>query len=72
VGSFRRSLGLLHAAGGDRFEEAGIASRLGDSLLASGQPADAAEAWQQALGLYIELDDPEAASVRLRLAQLGT
>jgi predicted negative regulator of RcsB-dependent stress response len=69
--SWRRALELLRALGGDRSEEAGILTRLGDVLLASGQPDAAAQAWQQALGLFTGPEEKEAESVKARLAQLG-
>jgi tetratricopeptide (TPR) repeat protein len=68
--SYRRALELLRTLGGDRSEEAGILTRLGDVLLASGQPDAAAGAWQQALGLFTEADEQQAASVKARLGQL--
>jgi len=71
VVSYRHSLELIRALGGDRSEEASSLTGLGDALLSGGQPDAAATAWQQALGLFTEEDDQEAASVRARLAQLS-
>jgi tetratricopeptide (TPR) repeat protein len=68
--SYRQSLRLFRAAGAGRSTEASTLAGLGDVLLARGQRAAAAAAWQQALGLFTEADEQEAASVKARLGQL--
>jgi tetratricopeptide (TPR) repeat protein len=68
--SYRQSLRLFRAAGAGRSTEASTLAGLGDVLLARGQRDAAAAAWQQALGLFTEADEQEAASVKARLGQL--
>ena len=68
---YREALGLFDALG-DRFFAAGTLTRLGDSYLSAGDRAAAAAAWQRALAVLRDLDHPDAAGVRARLAALDT
>ena len=69
VGCYRRALGLLLQVS-DRSEQAGVLTRLGDAHRALGDRTAAREAWQQALAVLDDLDDPGAAQVELRLDDL--
>ncbi len=65
---YSQALRLLRAFGGHRFAEADVLNHLGDTYQSSHRIEDAARAWQQALVILEELDHPDAASVRRKLA----
>jgi DNA-binding SARP family transcriptional activator/tetratricopeptide (TPR) repeat protein len=64
---YERALALLRRVG-DRYNEGGTLTRLGDTLAAAGDPGSARTAWDRALAILTELDHPDAAAVRARLA----
>jgi tetratricopeptide (TPR) repeat protein len=55
---------------GDRYNEADTLTHVGDTHHATGNPQGARDAWQQALTILDELDHPDAAQVRAKLADL--
>jgi len=55
---------------GDRYHEADALARLGETQHTGGHPAAAHAAWIQALGALADLDHPDAAVVRAKLAIL--
>ena len=55
---------------GDRYYEADTLSHVGDAHHATGEPEAARDAWQQALTILDDLDHPDAAHVRAKLAGL--
>jgi tetratricopeptide (TPR) repeat protein/transcriptional regulator with XRE-family HTH domain len=57
-----------YRAVGERYHEAETATRLGDVLEAAGDPDTAGRVWRDALAIFEELDDPDAAGVRTRLS----
>jgi tetratricopeptide (TPR) repeat protein len=61
---------LLFRDFGHRSSEAALLTCLGDMYLAYGSPGDARDAWQGALEILDELDHPDAAWVREKLAKL--
>jgi tetratricopeptide (TPR) repeat protein len=67
---YRRAVDLLQDYG-DRYYEANALKHLGDTLVAAGDRAAAAEAWERALVILEDLDHPDAAKVRTRLARSG-
>ncbi|MBM9509485.1 AfsR/SARP family transcriptional regulator [Actinacidiphila acididurans] len=71
VACFHRALDLCRALG-DRYLEADILHRLGDTHLAEHDPDAAHDTWQQALAILTELDHPHAAQVRAKLTALDT
>jgi len=54
---------------GDRRGEAEALTHLGDVRHAAGQLARAREAWQQALAILVDLEHPDVAKVRAKLAE---
>jgi DNA-binding SARP family transcriptional activator len=61
---------LLFRDFGHRSSEATLLTCLGDMYVAYGSPGDARDAWQGALEILDELDHPDAARVREKLAKL--
>jgi DNA-binding SARP family transcriptional activator/tetratricopeptide (TPR) repeat protein len=55
---------------GDRYYEATALTHFGDTHHATGDPQAAREAWQQALTILDDLNPPDAAQVRAKLASL--
>jgi len=55
---------------GDRYGQATTLTHLGDTRHATGHPQAARDAWQQALTTLDDLDHPDAAQVRAKLAGL--
>jgi hypothetical protein len=47
-----------------------VLAHLGDAYRAVGDPPRARSAWQRALGVLEQFEDPEADTVRARLAEL--
>jgi len=47
-----------------------LCARLGDTLLAAGQPDEARRAWQDSVGILDRLDQPTA-EIRAKLRGLG-
>jgi tetratricopeptide (TPR) repeat protein/transcriptional regulator with XRE-family HTH domain len=64
---YQRALGL-HQQVGARFLEADTLTHLGDTQRAAGDLAPARKAWEQALDILNDLQHPDAATVRARLA----
>jgi transcriptional regulator with XRE-family HTH domain/tetratricopeptide (TPR) repeat protein len=58
----------LHRQAGDHFYEADTLSHLGDIWHAASEPAQARQAWQQALAIFDNLQDPNADLIRAKLA----
>ncbi|WP_144122748.1 AfsR/SARP family transcriptional regulator [Catellatospora sichuanensis] len=67
VDAFRQALDIYRELG-DGHLEGLVLSHLGDALAAGGDGTAARSVWRQALALLDHLDPPEAAQVRLRLA----
>jgi tetratricopeptide (TPR) repeat protein len=57
---------------GDRYEEAATLTNLGDTHDAAGDPEAAGRAWLQALAILTDLEHPQAAAVREKLAVLSS
>jgi DNA-binding SARP family transcriptional activator/tetratricopeptide (TPR) repeat protein len=68
VACYQRALSLYREVG-DLFYEAETLTRLGDSRHAAGDFAHALDAWQQALAIFEDLQHPQAAQVRVKLAE---
>jgi tetratricopeptide (TPR) repeat protein len=68
AGCYERALSIFQAVG-DRWGEADTLTNLGDIRRASGQLPRAREAWQQALAILDDLQHPDAAKVRAKLAR---
>lgn len=66
---YRQSL-EVHRLMGYRYYEAGVLRHLGECHAANGDRAAAAEAWQEALRIYVDLDHPDADLLRAELADL--
>jgi tetratricopeptide (TPR) repeat protein/transcriptional regulator with XRE-family HTH domain len=64
---YQRSLSLYREAS-DRFGEAVALTHLGDTRRAAGEQARSHKAWQQALAILEDLEHPDAAEVRAKLA----
>jgi tetratricopeptide (TPR) repeat protein/transcriptional regulator with XRE-family HTH domain len=64
---YQRALSIARQSG-DRFDEATTLTHLGDAYHAAGEPALAREAWQQALAILEDTRNPDAETVRARLA----
>jgi DNA-binding SARP family transcriptional activator/tetratricopeptide (TPR) repeat protein len=64
---YQRSLSILRESG-YRFFEAGTLAHLGDTHQAAGDLTQAREAWQQALAILDDMQHPDAAQVRAKLA----
>ncbi|MEU2777502.1 BTAD domain-containing putative transcriptional regulator [Streptomyces sp. NPDC007162] len=73
LGNFRRAhtcyLRAIHMLrrNGDRYNEAGSLTRLGDTYTATGDDAAARAVWEQAADILTEIDPPWAAEVRAKL-----
>jgi tetratricopeptide (TPR) repeat protein len=65
---YQRALSL-HREAGDRFTEAEGLAHLGETCQAAGLPTQARDAWQQALAIFGDLQNSDAADkVRAMLA----
>jgi DNA-binding SARP family transcriptional activator len=64
---YQRAVGL-HREAGDRFYEADTLNHLGDTRQASGESTQARQAWQEALAIFEDIQHPQAAEVRAKLA----
>jgi DNA-binding SARP family transcriptional activator len=64
---YQRALSIVRELG-DRFYEADTLVRLGDTRQAAGELAQAQETWQLALAILDDLQHPDAAQVRAKLA----
>jgi tetratricopeptide (TPR) repeat protein len=69
VACYEHALPLLRALG-HRYEQAATLSRLGDTHHAAGNPQATRDAWQQALAILDDLNDPDADTVRAKLTTL--
>lgn len=67
IACFQHALTIFRDRG-SRYPETDTLTHLGDAYLASGDRAAARSAWRTALGILEELDHPDAAAVRARLA----
>ena len=67
---YERALSIFRAVG-DRWGEADTLTNLGDIRHAAGELPQAREAWQQALAILDDLQHPDAAKVRAKLATAG-
>lgn len=67
---YQRALSIFQTAG-DRWGEADALTNLGDVRRAAGELLQAREAWQQALAILDDLQHPDAAKVRAKLASMG-
>lgn len=65
---YQRALGIFQTVG-DRWGAADTLTNLGDICRAAGELLHAREAWQQALGILDDLQHPDAAEVRAKLAR---
>jgi len=66
---YQHALHLLRNLG-DRHNEATVLTHLGDTQHAAGDPTAARTAWTHALDILTDLDHPDAAGVRTKLAGL--
>jgi DNA-binding SARP family transcriptional activator len=64
---YERALNIFQAVG-DRWGEADTHTNLGDVRFAVGEMLQAREAWQQALAILDDLQHPDAAKIRAKLA----
>jgi DNA-binding SARP family transcriptional activator len=64
---YERALSIFRAVG-DRWGEADTLTNLGDIHRAVGEPLAARQAWQQALAILEDLQHPDAAKIRAKLA----
>ena len=64
---YQRALGIIREFG-DRWRETVTLTHLGDTRHAAGDPAGARAAWHQALSILEDLNHPDVAKVRARLA----
>ena len=71
VDCYRQAIELYRQTA-DRAAVADVLVHLGDSHRAAGEPDSAREAWHEAESILNELDHPDAAEVRTRLADLDT
>jgi tetratricopeptide (TPR) repeat protein len=67
---YERALSIFQAVG-DRWGEADTPTNLGDIRRAAGELPRAREAWQQALAILDDLQHPDAAKVRAKLASMA-
>lgn len=68
---YQRALSL-HREAGDRFTEAEALAHLGETRQAAGEVTQAREAWRQALAIFDDLRNRDAADkVRALLASAG-
>jgi len=58
---------LVHQQAGDRHGEAVTLRDLGNAFADAGQPGPARKSWRQALAIFEDLSDPQAAEVRASL-----
>jgi DNA-binding SARP family transcriptional activator/tetratricopeptide (TPR) repeat protein len=70
IASYQSALALFRELG-DRRNEADLLDRLGDSQLAAGDGAAAAQAWRQALAIVADLGHPDADTIGAKLAGLA-
>ncbi|WP_229712878.1 AfsR/SARP family transcriptional regulator [Streptomyces fuscichromogenes] len=68
---YLRAIAMLRR-NGDRYNEAGSLTRLGDTYAATGDDAAARAVWVQAADILTEIDPPWAAEVRAKLRTDGT
>jgi DNA-binding SARP family transcriptional activator/tetratricopeptide (TPR) repeat protein len=66
---YERALSIFRTVG-DRWGEADTLTSLGDIRRADGELLDARDAWQQALAILDDLQHPDAAKVRAKLASM--
>jgi DNA-binding SARP family transcriptional activator len=64
---YLRALGIIREFG-DRWREAVTLTHLGDTRHAAGDLPQACQAWQEALAILEDLDHPDAAKIRAKLA----
>lgn len=69
VACYEEAIALFRSSA-DRYHEAETLVRLGDTHLVTGRPAAAEEVWGRAAAMFDALWDPEAETVRKRLAEL--
>jgi len=69
IDCYQQALTLMRDLG-NHYEEATAFSRLGDSQDAAGNPEAARTAWRHALTIFIDLDHPDADTVRVKLHDL--
>jgi tetratricopeptide (TPR) repeat protein len=62
IACYRRALGLLQEVS-DRYEQAHVLTRLGDTHVATSDPQAARDAWQQAQAIFDDLRHPKAKQV---------
>jgi tetratricopeptide (TPR) repeat protein len=67
---YERALSIFRATG-DRWGAADTLTKLGDIRRAAGELLHAQEAWQQALAILDDLQHPDAAKVRAKLARMN-
>lgn len=67
VRCYERAVRLLRA-GGDRYNEAGSLSRLGDTLALAGAAEDARARWRQAVEILTPIDPDWAAEIQEKLS----
>ncbi len=67
VACYQRALSLYREVGA-RFDQATSLVRLGDIRQTAGQPAQARQDWRQALAIFEDIQHPQAAQVRAKLA----
>jgi DNA-binding SARP family transcriptional activator/tetratricopeptide (TPR) repeat protein len=66
---YERALSIFRAVG-DRWGQADTLTNLGDIQRAAGEPLAARHAWQQALAILDDLQHPDAAKIRAKLASM--
>jgi tetratricopeptide (TPR) repeat protein len=66
---YERALSIFRTVG-DRWGEADALTNLGDVRRAAGEPLHAREAWQQALAILDDLQHPDGAKVRAKIASI--
>jgi len=66
IAAYEHSISLVRAHG-DRFLEAEVTTRLGDTLYATGDGESARRHWSLSVELFDQLQRPEAADVRAKL-----
>ncbi|GAB7046506.1 ATP-binding protein [Catenuloplanes indicus] len=69
IACHRRAIGLFRQLG-DRFQEAETLTHLGEALRSDGSPEPARQAWTDALTILDDLNHPDAAAIRAKLAAL--
>jgi tetratricopeptide (TPR) repeat protein/transcriptional regulator with XRE-family HTH domain len=67
---YERALSIFQAVG-DRWGEADTLAHLGDARRAAGELLQARQAWQQALAILDDLQHPDAAKIRTKLASIN-